>query len=81
MIAADVLVYVGELSSTFLSIGRILEPGGLFAFTVELTTNDKDCQLLPSLRYAHSESYIRRLAAQCGLHCDDLRKPRAVTQA
>ena len=81
VIAADVLIYVGELSSLFHSIGRILEPGGLFAFTVELTTSDKDCHLLPSLRYAHSESYIRRLAAQCGLHCDDLRKPRAVTQA
>ena len=73
VIAADVLVYVGELSSMFLSIGRILEPGGLFAFTVELTTSDKDCHLLPSLRYAHSESYVRRLAAQCGLHWDDLR--------
>lgn len=73
VIAADVLIYVGELSSIFQSIGRILEPGGLFAFTVELTTNDKDCHLLPSLRYAHSESYLRRLAAQCGLQCDDLR--------
>jgi len=73
VIAADVLVYVGELSSIFVSVGRILEPGGLFAFTVELTTSDKDCHLLPSLRYAHSESYIRRLATQCDLHCEDLR--------
>lgn len=73
VIAADVLIYVGDLSSIFFSIGRILEPGGLFAFTVELTTDDKDFHLLPSLRYAHSEDYVRRLADQCGLHCADLR--------
>jgi predicted TPR repeat methyltransferase len=39
----------------FDGVARILLPGGLFAFSVELSTNREDLQLLPSLRYAHSE--------------------------
>ncbi len=62
ILAADVFIYVGDLAVVFRSIRRILEPGGCLAFTVELPTEGKDIQLLPSLRYAHSEAYIRRLA-------------------
>jgi predicted TPR repeat methyltransferase len=43
-------------------VRRILAPGGCLAFTIELAANVQDIQLLPSLRYAHSEAYIRRLA-------------------
>jgi len=62
VLAADVFIYVGELSAVFRSVRRILEPAGCFAFTVELLPEGQDVRLLPSLRYAHSESYIRRLA-------------------
>jgi predicted TPR repeat methyltransferase len=62
ILAADVFIYVGELASVFRSARRILEPGGCLAFTVELANEGRDIQLLPSLRYAHSEAYIRRLA-------------------
>ena len=72
IVAADVLAYVGDLSSIFRSIARILEPDGLFAFTVELATSGEDCHLRPSLRYAHSENYIRRLAAQCRIDVTNL---------
>jgi predicted TPR repeat methyltransferase len=73
VVAADVLIYVGELSAVFESVARILEPGGLFAFTVELAANGQDLQLLPSLRYAHSQDSVRRFAEQHGLTVDDLR--------
>ena len=73
VVAADVMIYVGELSAVFADVARLLEPGGLFAFTLELPTNDQPLQLLPSLRYAHSESYVRQLAARCALAVDGLR--------
>ena len=62
ILAADVFIYVGGLAAVFRSARRILEPGGCLAFTVELAEEGRDIQLLPSLRYAHSEAYIRRLA-------------------
>ncbi len=62
ILAADVFIYVGDLAAVFRSMRRILEPGGCLAFTVELAKGGRDIQLLPSLRYAHSEAYIRRLA-------------------
>ena len=62
MVAADVFIYVGDLAAVFRSARRILGPGGCLAFTVELAEEGQDIQLLPSLRYAHSEGYVRRLA-------------------
>jgi predicted TPR repeat methyltransferase len=53
---------VGALASVFASVRRVLEPGGCLAFTVELNKAGPELQLLSSLRYAHSEAYIRRLA-------------------
>jgi predicted TPR repeat methyltransferase len=42
VVAADVLIYVGELAAVFASVARVLEPGGLFAFTVELAADGQD---------------------------------------
>ena len=70
VVAADVLIYVGELSRVFADVVRVLERGGLFAFTVELPTNDQALQLLPSLRYAHSQRYLRGLASRHGFEVD-----------
>ena len=66
ILAADVFIYVGDLAAVFRSARRILEPGGCLAFTVELAGKGQDIQLLPSLRYAHSEAYVRRLADEAG---------------
>ena len=62
ILAADVFIYVGDLATVFRSMRRLLEPSGCLAFTVELANEGRDIQLLSSLRYAHSEAYIRRLA-------------------
>ncbi len=66
VLAADVFIYVGELSRVFAGVARVLQPGGLFCFTVELAAEGQELQLLPSLRYAHSEAYIRQLASAHG---------------
>lgn len=73
VVAADVLIYVGDPAPLFQAASRVLRPDGLFAFTIELPTDGQDLQLLPSLRYAHSEALVRRLAAACGLAVDELR--------
>ena len=60
--AADVLTYLGDLDTAFATASAILAPGGLFAFSVEKAPADCDWMLRPSLRYAHGEAYIKRLA-------------------
>jgi predicted TPR repeat methyltransferase len=60
VIAADVFVYVGDLAPIFAAIDKILAPGGLLAFTVETHSGD-GVKLLPTLRFAHSETHLRQL--------------------
>jgi len=66
VVAADVLVYVNELAPIAAAVARLLAPAGLFAFTVETHAGD-GTKLLPTLRYAHGEAYIRRVLASAGL--------------
>jgi predicted TPR repeat methyltransferase len=66
VVAADVFIYVGALESVFAGVARVLEPGGRFCFSVEVAPGDRDLVLQPSLRYAHSLRYIRRLAEPHG---------------
>jgi predicted TPR repeat methyltransferase len=61
MLAADVLLYFGDLSPVFAAVERALAPAGLFAFSVE-ASETADFALLPTGRYAHSCSYLRALA-------------------
>ena len=65
VVAADVFIYIGDLDAVFAGVRRVLEPGGGFVFSVEAGTGD-GFVLRPSLRYAHGEAYLRRLAAQHG---------------
>lgn len=69
VLSADVFIYVGALEAVFAGVQRVLEPGGLFCFSVERAEDaeaDVDYQLMPSQRYAHSLRYIRGLAAGHG---------------
>lgn len=65
VVAADVFSYVGALDEVFRRLARRMAPGGAFAFTVE-ESEDADLVLRASLRYAHSEAGLRRLAQQHG---------------
>ncbi len=62
-VAADVFIYIGDLSSVFQEVRRVLRDVGLFCFSVE-TTDHGDFVLRSNLRYAHSVDYLRRLAEQ-----------------
>jgi predicted TPR repeat methyltransferase len=65
-IAADVFIYVGALEEVFEGVARVMEPGGVFCFSVELAAGEEGLALQDSLRYAHSRRYIEGLAAQSG---------------
>lgn len=68
LVAADVLVYLGDLGSLFQAAAAALTPGGRFAATVErLESDGEPYRLGPSRRYAHGEHYLRSLATASGL--------------
>jgi predicted TPR repeat methyltransferase len=65
ILAADTLVYLGDLSAVFLSTARRLAPEGLFLFTAE-KKDGEGFELGPKRRWRHSESYLRAEAARAG---------------
>lgn len=64
--STDVFIYIGELDPVFAGVRRVLHPGGTFAFSVEAADGRVDYELRTSLRYAHSERYVRALAQRHG---------------
>ena len=65
--AADVFIYVGDLSAAIPDAYKVLRPGGLFLFSCESTHDDEpDLMLRVSQRYAHSERSIRKLCSDAG---------------
>jgi predicted TPR repeat methyltransferase len=65
VIAADVLIYLGDLAPVFQAARDVLRPGGHFAFTVERGEGE-GYTLRPTGRFAHADLYLRRVAAECG---------------
>jgi predicted TPR repeat methyltransferase len=66
VLAADVFVYINDLAPIIAAIARVLAPAGLLAFTVE-THPSAGVKLLPTLRYAYGEAYLRATIAEAGL--------------
>ncbi|MBY5537142.1 methyltransferase domain-containing protein [Rhizobium leguminosarum] len=64
--AADVLMYLGNLESVFAIVGELATSGADIAFSVEDAGEGEGFHLAPSLRYAHSETYVRTLLARHG---------------
>jgi predicted TPR repeat methyltransferase len=64
-VAADVFVYLGDLRGVFERVRGALRDGGLFAFSVEIS-EEQDFVLGATLKYAHSDAYLRRLAKDHG---------------
>jgi predicted TPR repeat methyltransferase len=63
VLSADVFIYAGDLEPIFAGVRRVMKTGGVFCFSAEAARPEIDAfELLPSLRYAHSERYLRRLA-------------------
>ena len=65
ILAADTLVYLGDLASVFKAARGRLSPDGFFLFTVEEAV--KGFELGPKRRWRHSETYLRDLARASGL--------------
>jgi predicted TPR repeat methyltransferase len=66
IVAADVLVYVGDLARLFADVGTALTADGLFAFSVETYEGD-GFKLEPTMRFAHSRSYVEATASEAGM--------------
>jgi predicted TPR repeat methyltransferase len=65
VLAADTLVYLGDLAPVFRAIMGTLAPGGVFLFTVERIKGESFA-LGPKRRWQHSETYLRGEAARAG---------------
>jgi len=65
ILAADTLVYLGDLTAVFRGAASRLKPGGFFLFTVERAEAD-GYELGPKRRWRHCESYLRKCAEESG---------------
>jgi predicted TPR repeat methyltransferase len=73
VVAADVFVYVGALDAVFGLLGAHMPAGGRLCFTVEESTQG-ELELRASLRYAHSEAGVRRVAAAHGFRIEAIER-------
>ena len=69
VLAADVLVYFGDLMPLFGQAARVLRPGGWFAFSVEALASETGTgyAITASNRFAHTPAYVRACAQAAGL--------------
>lgn len=66
IVAADTLVYLGDLKPVFAAVAEHLAPGGFFFFTTE-AKDGSGYELGPKRRWRHSESYLRMAASDAEL--------------
>ena len=66
ILAADTLVYLGDLAPTLGGVRGRLKSGGFFLFTVE-KAEGQGFELGPKRRWRHAEEYLRAVAADTGL--------------
>ena len=66
ILAADTLVYLGDLAALFRDAAARLAPDGFFLFTVEKA--EGHFELGPKRRWRHAESYLRETAQAAGLN-------------
>ena len=73
VIAADAVIYSGDLAPTFAQAKSALKTGGYFLFTLERKEGE-GWEQTPANRFRHSESYLRQAAAKAGFEFTDLRE-------
>jgi predicted TPR repeat methyltransferase len=65
--AADVFIYVGDLTRVIPNAFKVLHPGGMLLFSCERAADgEPDLLLRPTNRFAHSEASIRALCDGAG---------------
>jgi predicted TPR repeat methyltransferase len=77
ILAADVLIYLGDLAPLLRQVAARLKPGGLFGFSIEAHEAGQAYVLRASGRYAHSPGQLRELARPAGLQ-GVIAEPQAV---
>ena len=70
--AADVLMYLGNLQGVMAIAAKLAADSGIFAFSVEDAQQADGYVLRDSLRFAHSEAYVREALADHGFIVLDL---------
>ena len=70
--AADVLMYLGDLQGVMAIVRKLSVDGAIFAFSVEDAQQPDGYVLRDSLRFAHSEAYVREILAGHGFTVLDL---------
>jgi predicted TPR repeat methyltransferase len=64
-VCTDVLIYVGDAADIFAASAAVAAPGAVFCVSTEFYEGD-GYALRPTGRYAHSDSYMRNVAAANG---------------
>jgi len=77
LVAGDVFVYEGDLSTVFQASKRALRPQGLLIFNTEISTRE-DYVLTPSGRFAHHPDYLEKIAKKQGFSL--ISRQKAVTR-
>lgn len=72
LVAADVLMYLGDLAPVFDAAAAALRPGGRFAFTVEAGEGDRYQLGKQTHRFAHSKPYLEHLSRIFGFETETL---------
>ncbi len=72
VVAADVLIYFGDLTALFAGVARVLEPDGLLAISIE-SSDGPEIVHLSSGRFAHGMPHLERVAAATGFTILDVR--------
>jgi predicted TPR repeat methyltransferase len=70
VLAADTMIYLGDLSTTFSGIVNRLVPGGFYLFSVE-STSGQAWEQTSAHRFRHSLSYLKAEASRAGFEFVD----------
>jgi predicted TPR repeat methyltransferase len=66
ILAADTMIYIGDLAPTFSGVAKRLEPEGFYIFAVE-SAAEGDWQQTAANRFRHSVAYLKAEAERAGL--------------
>lgn len=66
VLAADVLVYIGDLTPLMAGVKKVLRPGGQFCFSVQ-DAEGESFVLGADHRYAYSEAYLKSCCHKAGM--------------
>jgi len=80
ILAADTVVYLGDLEKLFASVAAHLSEDGMFFFTTEKADRE-GFELGPKRRWRHSETYLRMQAEHAGLDVAGLMPASPRTEA